>query len=148
MGTPNSDIPDFKILNDTQHEAGREDALREFMVEELAVTNPTILEVKPCRNTETPIMWVTCDQRTVREAYYGITRNKNKEIKLIQYFPRIIWKRKEALLKNLTGYRKNNPGVKTKIGLGKFDLQAFTQHGNKQWQNIPMMYIDESSHVY
>ena len=69
MGTPNSDIPDFKILNDTQHEAGREDASREFMVEELAVTNPTILEVKPCRNSETPIMWVTCDQRTVREAY-------------------------------------------------------------------------------
>ena len=64
---------------------------------------------------------------------------KNKDIKLLNYFPPQLWNKKRNLEKILKIARNNNPDLRTKIRMGDDDLALYTKiKGQPYYQWTPI----------
>ena len=135
------DIITTEGYNIAHHDGDRKEAGKDFLNKELKfkVDEINIVATKLAPKPESQILWIETSEANVKKIYSRAAALKNKNIRLITYFPAELWERKVALDKHLKLERVNEPNLRTQVRLGTEDLELNTKHvGEPLWQVTPV----------
>ena len=122
-------ITDEEIFKDTKHDYARKMAAYDLLENDLKFkTNEIeISEVKMCHNFFEGILWITVNENNVRRIFSRASIIKNRNIRLFNFIPQQLYRRKKILEDNLKKAKLSNPRLHYQIRLGNNDLALLTK---------------------
>jgi hypothetical protein len=129
------------VFNDPKYADARRDAAIDLLTEELkfAKHDITIKDTKMASNSSSNILWITVGPYDVKKIFQRSAQIKNKNISVINFFPHLVWARKESLRMLLKTERTQNPNLRAQIRLGTSDIELFTKFvGEPYWRLTPL----------
>ena len=123
------DDSDEVIYKHEKFDMARREAANEFLVKELGFKDKEI-RIKECKmanNPESSILWIETEIEQVRKIFKKAAMTANRKISVMQYYPSILWERKQSLEKRMSVVQQLDRKLRYQIRLGENDIELFTK---------------------
>ena len=84
-------------------------------------------------NPESSILWIETEIDQVKNIFMKAAIIANKQISVMQYYPRILWERKKSLDKRMSVERVKDTKLRYQIRLGVNDIELLTKQENDKF---------------
>ena len=131
----NVDDLDEVIYKHEKFDMARCEAANEFLVKELGFKDKEV-RIKDCKmanNPESSILWIETEIDQVKNIFMKAAIIANKQISVMQYYPRILWERKKSLEKRMSVERVKDTKLRYQIRLGVNDIELLTKGENDKF---------------
>ena len=120
---------DEVIYKHEKFDMARREAANEFLVKELGFKDEeiNIVECKMANNPESSILWIETEIEQVKKIFKKAAMTANRKISVMQYYPSILWERKQSLEKRMSVVQQLDRKLRYQIRLGENDIELFTK---------------------
>ena len=134
-----STITDYEIFLSHKFRKARIDAAYDFLEIELKFDHDDIkvVNAEMCRNPYSGILWIEVTEGAVKKIFQRAAKYRRKNVQLMTYFPKHLYRRKRNLDVYLRRQRQLEPRLRTQICLGQTDISLVTKYADEPyWKEI------------
>ena len=143
-----------QIKNDERFNTAKFDAAAEFLTEELSLNGLLIKSVHINADFDRKLLYVELDKEKDVKTVFGrvakLAKNKElgEDVKVINYFPAVVFERKNALLSLIRQKKLIDNNAKYQIRMGKDDIEVHKKQDGPEgpYRRIPLTDLTDDVH--